>query len=233
MEQIDAAYLLPTDIIDSNHEDIIRYAADSIKGTGSDATAQAIKLYYRVRDGIWYDPYRPFYRSEHYRSSNVLKIGRGYCVSKASLLCALGRACGIPTRVGFATVRNHLATRQLIAYIGSDLFVYHGFVEFYLNKKWIKATPAFNAELCRRHHVQPLEFNGLEDAIFQTYNLEKKRFMEYVADHGIHADIPVDIIVDAWKATYGESRVNGWIAEFERSGGKSRHNFLMEAVFQP
>jgi transglutaminase-like putative cysteine protease len=232
MGKVDAAYLLPTDIINSNHEDIIRFAAESIKDTGSDSVAQAVKLYYRVRDEIWYDPYTPFYRPEHYLSSNVLKNGKGYCVSKASLLCALGRVCGIPSRIGFVTVRNHLATRQLIAYIGSDLFVYHGFVEFYLNEKWVKATPAFNAELCQKHRVQPLEFNGFEDSIFQPYNLEKELFMEYVADHGTYADIPVDIIVDAWKETYGENRINRWIAEFEKSGGMSIRNFLKEDVIQ-
>jgi transglutaminase-like putative cysteine protease len=232
MVEIDAAYLLPTDIIDSNHEDIIRFAAESIKGTGNDSVAQAVKLYYRVRDEIWYDPYVPFYRPEHYLSSNVLKNGRGYCVSKSSLLCALGRVCGIPSRVGFATVRNHLATRQLLAYIGSDLFVYHGFVEFYLKEKWVKATPAFNAGLCRKHRVLPLEFNGLEDSVFQPYNLKSELFMEYLTDHGTFADIPVDIIVDAWKEAYGEDRIDRWIAEFETAGGRSIRNFLKEEVVQ-
>ncbi len=232
MVEIDAAYLLPTDIIDSNHEDIIRFAAESIKGTGNDSVAQAVKLYYRVRDEIWYDPYVPFYRPEHYLSSKVLKNGRGYCVSKASLLCSLGRVCGIPSRVGFATVRNHLATRQLLAYIGSDLFVYHGFVEFYLNEKWVKATPAFNARLCLKHRVLPLEFNGLEDSVFQPYNLKSELFMEYLTDHGTFADIPVDIIVDAWKEAYGEDRIDRWIAEFETAGGRSIRDFLKEEVVQ-
>ena len=72
-------------------------------------------------------PYYPFYLPEHYRASNILKSGRGFYISKAALLCALERACGIPSRVGFATVRNHLATQKLIDFIGSDLFVYHGY----------------------------------------------------------------------------------------------------------
>ena len=84
--------------------------------------AMAVKLYYVLRDGIWYDPYYTFYLPEHYRASDILKSKRGFCVSKAALLCALGRACGIPTRVGFATVRNHLATKQLIEFLGTDLF---------------------------------------------------------------------------------------------------------------
>ena len=151
---------------------------------------------------------------------------------KASLLCALGRACNIPSRVGFADVKNHLATRQLLDFLGSDLFVYHGYVEFFLGNKWVKATPAFNRELCERHHVAPLEFNGLDDSLFQPYNLEQELFMEYVADHGTYADIPVDLIVAAWKSAYGEERVNTWIEGFERSGGSSGRDFYGEEVIK-
>jgi transglutaminase-like putative cysteine protease len=175
-------------------------------------------LYYRVRDGIWYDPYCPFYLPEHYRASNVLKAGRGYCVCKASVLCAAARALGIPARLGFADVKNHLATRQLLEFLGSDLFVFHGYVEFYLGGKWVKATPAFNRELCERHHVQPLEFNGLEDSVFQPFNLQRRQFMEYVTDHGTFADVPVARILAAWKKAYGKSRVLGWIEALEKKG---------------
>ena len=230
MGKIDEVYLLPTDMIDSDSPLILEHAEKTIGTTKVSAIDQAIKLFYAVRDGIWYDPYYPFYRPEHYRASNVLKSGRGYCVSKASLLCALGRARKIPSRLGFANVRNHLATRQLIEFLGSDLFVYHGFTEFYLEGKWVKATPAFNIELCKRHKVIPLEFNGREDSIFQPYSLEKKKFMEYLDDHGTFSDIPLDDILSAWKMTYGKERVKKWIEGFEKSGGKSPRDFSREDV---
>jgi len=231
MSKIDQKYLDPTTIIDSEHQSIIDFARETM-GETTDTVQRAIKLYYAVRDGIWYDPYYPFYLPEHYRASNILKSGRGYCVCKASLLCALGRACQIPSRVGFADVRNHLATRQLIEFLGSDLFVYHGFVEFYLDGRWVKSTPAFNRTLCERHNVAPLEFNGREDSIFHPYNLEKKQFMEYVADHGVYADIPVDIIVSAWKEAYGNARVDSWIEGFQKSGRNSGRNFYGEEVLK-
>jgi transglutaminase-like putative cysteine protease len=228
MDQKFKEYLLPTRIIDSDHEAVIDYAMASVKDAADDAVSRSVKLYYAVRDAIWYDPYLPFYRPEHYRASHVLKKGRAFCVGKATLLCALGRVCGIPSRVGFATVRNHLATRQLIEFLGSDLFAYHGFTEFYLNGRWLKATPAFNAELCRKHNVIPLEFNGREDSIFHQYNCEQKQFMEYVEDHGTFADIPVDDIVIAWEKVYGRDRVQNWIAGYESSGGKAGRNFNKE-----
>lgn len=218
-------YLSPTEIIDSDNQAVRDYAMTTVKGAGDDHIEKAVKLYYAVRDGIWYSPYLPFYRPQDYRASNVLKRGRAFCIGKATLLCALGRACGIPSRVGFADVRNHLATKQLLEFLGSDLFTYHGFTEFYLNGKWLKATPAFNIQLCKKHQVIPLEFDGSEDSIFQPFNLDKKQFMEYVADHGSYADIPVKKIVTAWRKVYGENRVRKWIDDFEASEGASERDF--------
>ncbi|MBM4278627.1 MAG: transglutaminase domain-containing protein [Deltaproteobacteria bacterium] len=228
MEENIQLFLTPTLIIDSDHKSIRDYAREALAGI-TEPVKMAIKLYLAVRDDIRYDPYSPFYLPEHYRASYVLKRGRSFCVPKASLLCALGRACGIPSRVGLATVRNHLATKQLIDFLGTDLFVSHGFVELYLEGKWVKATPAFNRELCRRHNVSPLEFNGREDSLFQPYNLENQKFMEYVGFEGIFADIPVEQIVAGWKKTYGEDRVNNWIKMFEE-GERSLPDFETEDV---
>lgn len=229
MEHEDSCYLTPTAIIDSDHESIQDFATKISNGM-IDPVEIAVKLYLAVRDGILYDPYSPFYLPEHYRASYVLKRGRSFCVPKASLLCALGRACGIPSRIGLADVRNHLATKQLIEFIGSDLFVYHGFVEFYLEGKWVKATPAFNIDLCKRHHVPPLEFNGREDSLFQPYNSKNQKFMEYVAFHGVYADLPVDKIFAAWEKAYGKDRVRNWIKRFEEGGERSLSNFEREEV---
>ena len=229
MKDDDLAYLTPTAIIDSNHPSIQHFARKA-RGGRTDPIDVAVKLYLAARDSILYDPYSPFYLPEHYRASYVLKRGRSFCVPKASFLCALGRACGIPSRVGLADVRNHLATKQLIEFIGSDLFAYHGFVEFYLEGKWVKATPAFNQELCKRHHVPPLAFNGREDSLFQAYNLKNQRFMEYIAFHGVFTDVPVDQIVVGWEKAYGKDRVRNWITRFEASEDRSLSDFEGEEI---
>lgn len=231
MNQELSPYLLPTSIIDSDHPSIKDYAGVIIRGC-SEPIEKAVRLYLAVRDEIIYDPYSPFYLPDHYRASNVLKRGRSFCIPKASLLCALGRACGIPSRIGLADVRNHLATKQLIEFMGSDLFVYHGFAELYLEGKWVKATPAFNKELCERHHVPPLEFNGREDSMFQAYNLQNKRFMEYVRLHGVYTDIPVDQIVSAWEEAYGRDRVRNWIKGFQERGDRSLSEFEKEDILK-
>ena len=229
MTEEHSLYLTSTTIIDSDHQIIQDYARKA-RGESTDPIDVAVKLYLAVRDGILYDPYSPFYLPKHYRASYVLKRGRSFCVPKASLLCALGRASGIPSRVGLADVRNHLTTKQLIEFMGSDLFVCHGFVEFYLEGNWAKATPAFNSELCGRHHVPPLEFNGREDSLFQPYNSKNQKFMEYVAFRGVYADVPVGEIVAVWKEAYGVDRVNYWIKGLEEAGGRSLSDFEREEV---
>jgi len=225
-------YLAPTAMIDSDHPKVVQKAREETAGCEGSPEASAVRLYLWVRDRIWYDPYSPFHLPEHYRASNVMARGRGYCVGKAVLLCALGRAVGIPSRLGFATVRNHLATRQLIEFLGSDLFVYHGFTEFHLEGRWVKATPAFNIELCRKHRVEPLAFDGRSDAIFHAYNRENRQFMEYLAFNGSFPDVPLADILSAWRATYGEERVNGWIAAIETQGEIPRRNFDTETVIK-
>jgi transglutaminase-like putative cysteine protease len=225
-------YLAPTAIIDSDHPLVVAHAQAVSADSGDSPRERAVALYYAVRDGIWYDPYLPFYRPAHYRASHVLQAGRAFCIGKAGLLCALGRACGIPTRVGFADVRNHLSTRQLIEFLGSDVFVYHGYTEFFLADRWIKATPAFNSELCRRHNVSALEFNGRDDSVFQPFSRDNRRFMEYLRDHGSFADVPVERIVAAMKAVYGADRVQGWITAYESTGGTSGRDFSSEEVIK-
>jgi transglutaminase-like putative cysteine protease len=228
----DDPYLNPTSILDSDHPRVVEFARNETAGL-DDPRERAVKLYYAVRDGVLYDPYSPFHLPEHYRASNVLERGRGYCVCKACVLCAVGRAGGIPSRLGFATVRSHLATTNLIEYLGSDLFVYHGFTEFYLEGKWVKATPAFNKELCVRHNVAPLEFDGWKDSIFQEYDMGNKRYMEYLIDHGTYADVPLDRILAAWNETYGQERVRAWIDAYEKAGQGGVRDFYNEEVVKP
>lgn len=219
-------YLKPTYILDSDREPVIEYAR-RCAGPSQDHREQAVNLFHAVRDDIRYDPYLPFDRPEYYRASHVLEIRRGFCVNKAGLLCAVARVVGIPSRIGFATVRNHLATRQMIEYLGSDIVAYHGYAELYLEGRWVRATPTFHKELCARHNVRPLDFDGQHDAIFQSYNDGGEKFMEYLEYHGTHADIPVDLVLETWNRVYGPERVATW----KREAGKGRRDFSREDVY--
>ncbi|RLA95588.1 MAG: transglutaminase [Deltaproteobacteria bacterium] len=225
-------YLKPTSVIDWDNKKVTNFAKETAADT-KDPIEMAVRIFYAVRDGIWYDPYTPFYKPEHYRASEILKRKRAFCIPKAVLLCALGRALGIPSRLCFFDVRNHLATKQLIEFLGgTDVFVFHGVTEFFLERKWIKATPAFNKELCELHKVPPVEFNGKKDAIFQTFNLRKRQFMEYLRYRGTYEDLPLEEILQAFQKRYGRERVRAWIDFFERSGRLSLREFAKEEMWK-
>ncbi len=196
---MDVRFLQSAEFIDSDAVNINEFAAVTARGSPSQEE-KAIALYYRVRDEIRYTPYLDFGDPEVYRASSVLRNGYGFCISKASLLAACGRASGIPSRVGFADVNNHLNTPRLREMNGGDLMRWHAFTEFHLRGKWVKCTPAFNLELCTRFRVKPLEFNGRDDSIFHPFDADQRRHMEYVHERGSFADIPFSEII----ATYRE-----------------------------
>lgn len=229
MENIEE-YLRPGTIIDSDSITVINYMRSILGSEALSLTEKAVRLYLHVRDDIRYDPYMPFFRPEHYRSGNVIKLGRGFCIPKAGLLCAVARAAGIPARVGFATVRNHLITKQLLEYLGCDLFSFHGYTELWLNEKWVRATPAFNAELCIMHKVPPLDFDGINDSIFHAFNSSNARYMEYIAYHGEFHDIPVDLIVSSWEDVYGKERIASWKEAYMNRDKYVERDFMKEDV---
>ena len=99
-------------------------------------------------------------------------------------------------------MRNHLATERLLRMMGSDLFVWHGYVSMLLDGKWVKATPAFNIEMCRRFDVLPLEFDGTTDSLLQPYDARQRRHMEYVRDRGLFDDLPFDALAADMRASY-------------------------------
>ncbi len=86
--------------------------------------------------------------------------------------------------------------------MGTDIFTFHGYSELFLDGRWVKATPAFNASLCERFNVAPLEFDGRSDALFQQYDRDGNRYMEYLADHGVYADLPYDEMLAAFRQHY-------------------------------
>jgi hypothetical protein len=188
-------FLSPTEFLDSDHNSVCEYAAKNTIGCSSD-TERAIKLYYAVRDDFQYDPYVLDLRRESMKASTLLTKKRGYCVEKAVLLAAAARSVGIPSRLSFYIVRNHIATEKLAKALEKDYLVFHGAAEMFLNGTWIKATPAFNKRLCDFLGVDPIEFDGTSDAIFQEYDRKGNVFMEYLHDYGAFDDMPYQMFLD-------------------------------------
>lgn len=181
----------PSETITCNTAKVRRFAY-AHAGQFHDPRQQAVALYYAVRDGILYDPYTISVSIEKLRPDHTLDLGRGWCVAKAIVLAAACRALNIPARLGFADVRNHLSTARMRALMQTDIFYWHGYADIHLDGQWIKATPAFNIELCERFQLKPLEFDGCHDAIFHTFDLQGKRHMEYVHYRGEFKDVPIE-----------------------------------------
>lgn len=194
------AYLTSTHYIESRAPAIVELA-DELKGKTT--TASAIACFDWVRDNIRYDPYTALDPPEMYRATKILERRRGYCVQKAVLLASLTRALAIPARLGFADVRNHKSPPKMLAAMGTNLFVFHGYVELELDGRWVKATPAFDGDTSERAGVLPVELDGTGDAMFQPVDPEGHPFIEYIRDRGSYADLPLEEILQAIDETYG------------------------------
>ena len=215
--------LSATYFIDSE-EPAVKEFAETKAGPGTELE-RGVRLYYAVRDSIRYDPYGIGLSREEYKASLCLKQQTGFCITKAALLAACARAIGIPSRVGYGDVRNHLATPKLLALLGTDEFVFHGYTELFLEARWVKATPAFNISLCERFGVLPLEFDGREDSLFHPYDASGQRHMEYIRQRGSFDDVPFEDIMAAFKETYPVAFARGFKlpdADFERDAGKTQ-----------
>jgi|SRR5215467_14356975 len=194
-------YLASGEFVDRDNAAVLEFAKKASAGA-SDDVSRAVKLYYAVRDEILYDPYYGSVEPRYFRASDCLRAKRGFCIPKAALLAAAARSIGIPARLGYADVRNHLSTKKLLEIMGGDLFIWHSFTELYLEGRWAKATPAFNLSLCQRFGVHPLEFDGRHDSLFHEFDREGRRHMEYVRERGNYPDVPYEAIVTDFKKTY-------------------------------
>ena len=197
----EASFLNPSGFIDSDAANIGEFARAATSGERDDV-GRAVALYRAVRETVLYDPYVDASNPASYRASAVLALGRGFCVGKASLLAAAARAAGVPARVGYADVRNHMTSPQLLELLGTDVFRWHSYVDLHVDGRWVKATPAFNASLCDRLGVSVLEFDGRSDSLFQQFDRSGRRHMEYLLDRGTFVDVPFELIRDDFREHY-------------------------------
>lgn len=196
----DIDYLQAAPFVDSGNAAILAFARNAI-GKAQTPKDKAIALYGAVRDSIQYDPYVDFLDPAVFRASGVLDAGKGFCVGKSAVLAAAARASGIPARPGYADVRNHLTSKRLIETVG-DTFYWHSYTELNIDGKWVKCTPAFDAALCERANIAPLEFDGINDSLFHPFDQAGRRHMEYLKDRGPFPDVPFETIVADFKKFY-------------------------------
>lgn len=186
-------YLKPTYYFDFENK-IIQKLITPYKDDTISNKEKAIALYNKVRDDWKYDPYTISLSEEKYRASIIAQKASGNCVEKSIILITCLRAVGIPARLHLGKVKNHIAVERLIEKFGSNELTPHGMVNVFLNNQWLKMSPAFNASLCKRFNVEPLEFDGENNSFLQQYNNEGSLFMEYTDDYGHFEDVPLDFM---------------------------------------
>ncbi len=218
---IDPKWLAATRFLDYQAPEVQAFVQRAL-GAARTPREQAVRLYYAVRDEIRYDPYLFRMAPEVFTASHTVREKAAYCVPKGLLYAACLRAVGIPARPGFADVRNHLTTKRLLEVTGTNVFSWHGYVALLLDGRWVKATPAFNIEMCQRFQVLPLEFDGSADSLMHPYNALQQRHMEYVKQHGEFDDLPYDQLVAEMQRSYPQL--------IAASAGKISGDFEHEAV---
>jgi len=208
-------YLRATPTMDYDSA-IVRDFIAAHSSEGDTPERRIIALYYAVRDRIRYDPYTLSEELSDFAASCTLGRKRGWCVPKSILYAACCRAVGVPARLGYADVRNHLSTENLRRQMGTDVFYWHGYTSVYLHGRWVKATPVFNIELCERFRLKPLEFDGRQDSIYHPLDLEGRRHMEYLNFRGEYPDLPFDEMMQDFARYYPELHQAGAAADFDR-----------------
>lgn len=192
MEKEFEQYLRPTYVIDSDNPVIVDKARELTKGLDDDIQ-KAVSLFYFVRDKIKYNLYVAKYSADHFKASNTLARGEGYCVQKSILLDALARSVGIPSALGFARCVNHLLPEKIVRWLGGNMFPFHGYAELYLDGKWVKATPSFDIGLTQKNGFVLVDFDGRNNAMYPSHNLAGKPHIEYVHHYGhLYADLPIE-----------------------------------------
>ena len=211
---INHKYLHPTYFLDFEHPVVQKFISANTVKEGT-KTANAVELYYAVRDKIRYNPYTFSFEKSGFKASAIIESGESWCVPKAIVYAACCRGIGIPARLGYADVRNHLSTERMRRQMKTDVFHWHGYIEVYLQNKWVKATPAFNKSLTDKFRLKPLEFDGISDSIYHPFDLAGNKHMEYLKDRGTYADLPLDEMLSSFSKLYPYMNTGSTQGDFE------------------
>jgi transglutaminase-like putative cysteine protease len=204
-------FLVPAPGVQCEAGEVFELAKRVARGSVGDVEA-ARRLFEFVRDTVRYSVRVPFDSLEDYLALNTLARGRGYCVQKAALLCALARAVGIPSRLGFADIENNLLPEGLYEITGGKVLQYHCFVEWYVGGAWHKATPSFDQALSAERGWRLVEFVPGEDLLLPATDLSGRPHIRYLQQRGWRLGVPLEEMMATWIADVGAEHLKAWRA---------------------
>jgi transglutaminase-like putative cysteine protease len=188
----------PTEFFDYDSLEVREFVDHVIVDRQMSPREKAVRLYYAVRDEVHYEVYDVDLSRMGVRASSIVRAGQGFCLHKSILYAATVRSVGVPSRLIFADVRNHLASDRLKRLVGGEVF-FHVLTSVYLDGRWLKATPVFNKLLCRLYGIPALEFDGTADSAHHPFGEDGETHMEFLAEHGAFDDLPYDYVLDTMR----------------------------------
>ncbi len=192
----------PTEFLDHDSPVVRRFVHDALRDEDTTDVQRAVRLYYAVRDGLLYEVYGADLSRSGLRASAIISAGTGFCVHKSLVYAAALRAVGIPSRLIFGDVRNHLASDRLRRLVGGDVFCFHSLTSVFLEGRWLKATPVFNKLLCRLYRIAPLDFDGAADSMYHPFDQDGRRHMEFLHMHGEFDDFPYSTVINGLRTAH-------------------------------
>ena len=191
----------PTEFLDHDSPEVREFVDHVIVDRQVSPREKAVRLYYAVRDDVYYEVYGVDLSRAGVRASSIARAGLGFCLHKSILYAAAVRSVGVPSRLILADVRNHLASDRLKRLVGGEVF-FHVLTSVYLDGRWLKATPVFNKILCRLYGIPTLEFDGTADSAHHPFGGDGETHMEFLTEHGAFDDLPYDYVLDTIRSKH-------------------------------
>lgn len=172
-------------IFDHLHPTVQDFVARAIGPDTLSDKDKAVRIYYAVRDDIFYEVFGTDISGDGLAASSIITSKRGFCLHKSICFVAACRAAGLAARLLVDKVKNHVTTQELSALVGGQEFL-HWFAEVRVDNVWLKVSPTFNKQMCQLFGMRALDFDGQSHSINQHYGAEV--FMEYMGEPASFAD---------------------------------------------
>ena len=161
-------FLRASELCDCDHP-LLKATAERITGEARTPKDAAIKIFYFVRDKI-----PLFFINPWITASETLRIGKGSCLTKATLQVALLRSVGIPARFRIMEFKGNdpeewegILPRFAVSRMPERFL--HYFAEVYIEDRWIMADATFDKALL----PDTDNWNGEND----VYSIEEKAIL--------------------------------------------------------
>ena len=161
-------FLRASELCDCDHP-LLKATAERITEEARTPKDAAIKIFYFVRDKI-----PLFFINPWITASETLRIGKGSCLTKATLQVALLRSVGIPARFRIMEFKGNdpeewegILPRFAVSRMPERFL--HYFAEVYIEDRWIMADATFDKALL----PDTDNWNGEND----VYSIEEKAFL--------------------------------------------------------